>query len=182
VRVLLVEDDQPVAESLRRGLLRYGFQVEWVTTGHAALAHQGPYDVVLLGPGLPDTDGLGVCKALRTRGDRALRLRARPLHRQTAGHGRRRDRDPARRARRRPVGGRQPSGITEEWWLTISHLPPRFSYSYVQRASTVRLAPVSGSVSVNSYRPVSMAEFSSRTSTTVSIFLPTGLFSRKCSK
>lgn len=45
MRVLLVEDDEPVAVSLRRGLLRYGFQVEWVTTGHAALAHQGPYDV-----------------------------------------------------------------------------------------------------------------------------------------
>ncbi|KPI13360.1 two component transcriptional regulator, winged helix family [Actinobacteria bacterium OK006] len=69
MRVLLVEDDEPVAESLRRGLLRYGFQVEWVTTGHAALAHQGPYDVVLLDLGLPDTDGLDVCKALRTRGD-----------------------------------------------------------------------------------------------------------------
>ena len=27
MRVLLVEDDEPVAESLRRGLLRYGFEV-----------------------------------------------------------------------------------------------------------------------------------------------------------
>jgi len=68
VRVLLVEDDEPVAESLRRGLLRYGFEVEWVTTGGAALAYEGPYDVVLLDLGLPDTDGLDVCKALRTRG------------------------------------------------------------------------------------------------------------------
>ncbi|MBV7696117.1 response regulator transcription factor [Streptomyces sp. TRM70350] len=69
MRVLLVEDDEPVAESLRRGLIRYGFEVEWVTTGRAALAHQGPYDVVLLDLGLPDTDGLDVCKALRERGD-----------------------------------------------------------------------------------------------------------------
>jgi DNA-binding response OmpR family regulator len=69
VRVLLVEDDDPVAESLRRGLIRYGFEVEWVTTGAAALAHEGPYDVVLLDLGLPDTDGLDVCKALRGRGD-----------------------------------------------------------------------------------------------------------------
>nr|WP_197973606.1 MULTISPECIES: response regulator transcription factor [Streptomyces] len=65
----MVEDDEPVAESLRRGLKRYGFEVEWVTTGGAALAHQGPYDVVLLDLGLPDTDGLDVCKALRERGD-----------------------------------------------------------------------------------------------------------------
>ncbi len=69
MRVLLVEDDEPVAGVAASGLLRYGFQVDWVTTGHAALAHQGPYDVVLLDLGLPDTDGLDVCKALRTRGD-----------------------------------------------------------------------------------------------------------------
>ncbi|MER5432130.1 response regulator transcription factor [Streptomyces sp. NPDC002588] len=69
MHVLLVEDDEPVAESLRRGLRRYGFEVDWVTTGAAALAHSGPYDVVLLDLGLPDTDGLDVCKALRGRGD-----------------------------------------------------------------------------------------------------------------
>ncbi|WP_328506495.1 response regulator transcription factor [Streptomyces sp. NBC_00391] len=67
MRVLLVEDDEPVAESLRRGLLRYGFAVEWVNTGGAALSYDGPYDVVLLDLGLPDTDGLDVCKALRDR-------------------------------------------------------------------------------------------------------------------
>jgi two-component system response regulator RegX3 len=69
VRVLLVEDDEPVAESLRRGLLRYGFEVAWVTTGAAALSHAEPYDVVLLDLGLPDTDGLDVCKTLRERGE-----------------------------------------------------------------------------------------------------------------
>ncbi|MFF8969092.1 response regulator transcription factor [Streptomyces sp. NPDC014995] len=69
MHVLLVEDDEPVAASLRRGLKRYGFEVEWVSTGAAALAHTGPCDVVLLDLGLPDTDGLDVCKALRERGD-----------------------------------------------------------------------------------------------------------------
>jgi DNA-binding response OmpR family regulator len=80
VRVLLVEDDDPVARSLRRGLSRYGFEVEWVATGREALALAGdtpapaagggraPYDVVLLDLGLPDADGLDVCKALRERG------------------------------------------------------------------------------------------------------------------
>ncbi|MFG2573284.1 response regulator transcription factor [Streptomyces sp. NPDC048481] len=68
MHVLLVEDDEPVAESLRRGLQRYGFAVDWVTTGAAALAHPGPCDVVLLDLGLPDTDGLDVCRALRDRG------------------------------------------------------------------------------------------------------------------
>ncbi|MGW3650988.1 response regulator transcription factor [Streptomyces sp. NPDC000878] len=69
MRVLLVEDDEPVAQSLRRGLLRYGFEVAWVSTGGAALSHTDPYDVVLLDLGLPDTDGLDVCRALRERGD-----------------------------------------------------------------------------------------------------------------
>ncbi|KRD18906.1 MULTISPECIES: response regulator transcription factor [unclassified Streptomyces] len=68
MHVLLVEDDEPVAESLRRGLKRYGFAVDWVSTGAAALSHPGPYDVVLLDLGLPDTDGLDVCRALRERG------------------------------------------------------------------------------------------------------------------
>jgi two-component system response regulator RegX3 len=69
VRVLLVEDDEPVAQSLRRGLVRYGFEVAWVATGGDALAHEAPYDVVLLDLGLPDADGLDICKALRGRGD-----------------------------------------------------------------------------------------------------------------
>ncbi|GAB2957105.1 response regulator transcription factor [Streptomyces pseudoechinosporeus] len=69
MRVLLVEDDEPIAQSLRRGMTRYGFEVEWVSTGGAALAYEGAYDVVLLDLGLPDTDGLDVCKALRQRGD-----------------------------------------------------------------------------------------------------------------
>ncbi|KOG43248.1 response regulator transcription factor [Streptomyces resistomycificus] len=69
MHVLLVEDDEPVARSLRRGLTRYGFEVDWVTTGAAALAHPEPYDVVLLDLGLPDTDGLDVCRALRERGN-----------------------------------------------------------------------------------------------------------------
>ncbi|MDR6317851.1 response regulator transcription factor [Actinoplanes couchii] len=67
MRVLLVEDDHPVAESLRRGLGRYGFEVEWVTDGRSAL-DAGPCDLVLLDLGLPDTDGLDVCRELRARG------------------------------------------------------------------------------------------------------------------
>ena len=68
MRVLLVEDDEPVAESLRRGLVRYGFDVDWVRTGEAALKAT-PADLVLLDLGLPDTDGLDVCRELRARGD-----------------------------------------------------------------------------------------------------------------
>lgn len=68
MRVLLVEDDEPIAESLRRGLSRYGFEVDWVRTGAEALAADPP-ELVLLDLGLPDTDGLDVCRELRARGD-----------------------------------------------------------------------------------------------------------------
>jgi two-component system response regulator RegX3 len=56
VRVLLVEDDEPVATSLRRGLVRYGFEVEWVATGAEAL-HALPAELVLLDLGLPESTG-----------------------------------------------------------------------------------------------------------------------------
>ncbi|MDX3187205.1 response regulator transcription factor [Streptomyces sp. MN03-5084-2B] len=68
MRVLLVEDDQPIADSLRRGLVRYGYEVTWVRTGTDAL-DAGPADMVLLDLGLPDVDGLDVCRELRARGD-----------------------------------------------------------------------------------------------------------------
>ena len=68
MRVLLVEDDEPVAESLIRGLARYGYDVEWVSTAGAALAAE-PAALVLVDLGLPDMDGLDVCRELRARGD-----------------------------------------------------------------------------------------------------------------
>ncbi|OIJ89797.1 response regulator transcription factor [Streptomyces colonosanans] len=83
MRLLLVEDDEPVAESLLRALP--GGWVEWVTTGAAALAHPGPYDLVLLDLGLPGNDGPAVLRelvkrshvpviVLCARGDRAARV------------------------------------------------------------------------------------------------------------
>ena len=68
MRVLLVEDDEPVAVSLSRGLVRFGYDVEWVSTGAEAL-QAPPVDLVLLDLGLPDTDGLDVCRALRAHSD-----------------------------------------------------------------------------------------------------------------
>ncbi|WP_434446373.1 response regulator transcription factor [Lentzea sp. E54] len=68
MRVLLVEDDEPIAESLTRGLSRYGFEVRWVRTGAEALT-AGDFALVLVDLGLPDMDGLDVCRELRARGD-----------------------------------------------------------------------------------------------------------------
>jgi len=66
MRVLVVEDDATIAEPLRTGLRREGFEVEVVGTGAAALA-AAPHDLVLLDLGLPDLDGRVVCRELRER-------------------------------------------------------------------------------------------------------------------
>ncbi|NEA99033.1 response regulator transcription factor [Streptomyces sp. SID13726] len=68
MRILLVEDDRGTADAMRRGLTRYGYDVTWAATGRAALAAPEP-DLVLLDLGLPDLDGLDVCRELRARGD-----------------------------------------------------------------------------------------------------------------
>jgi DNA-binding response OmpR family regulator len=68
VDVLLVEDDDAIAEPLVKGLEREGFSVVRVATGEAALAAAEP-DVVLLDLGLPDIDGYEVCRRMRTRSE-----------------------------------------------------------------------------------------------------------------
>lgn len=70
-RVLVVEDDRGIAESLVRGLRQAGYAVEDVRTGRAALAAPSP-DVVLLDLGLPDIDGVEVCRRLRARSTAAI--------------------------------------------------------------------------------------------------------------
>jgi two-component system, OmpR family, response regulator RegX3 len=64
MRVLLVEDDDSIAEPLASGLGRYGFQVDRVRTGEEALASASS-DLILLDLGLPDMDGIDVCRRLR---------------------------------------------------------------------------------------------------------------------
>jgi DNA-binding response OmpR family regulator len=64
-QVLLVEDDQAIGQALESSLRLNGYQVHWSTTGTAALAEAGPFDLVLLDLGLPDMDGVDVCRRLR---------------------------------------------------------------------------------------------------------------------
>jgi len=71
VRVLLVEDDGMIGESVRTALRQSGDAVDWVRSGAAAdgtLATER-FDLVLLDLGLPQRDGLDVLRALRARGD-----------------------------------------------------------------------------------------------------------------
>src|ERR1700756_2168184 len=70
-RVLVVEDDPGIATQLVRGLIRAGYETGSVTTGKAALDWPAP-DVVLLDLGLPDMDGVEVCRRLRQSCDAAI--------------------------------------------------------------------------------------------------------------
>ncbi|WP_246849889.1 response regulator transcription factor [Nocardioides xinjiangensis] len=69
-RVLLVEDDDTIARPLVRTLEREGYAVERVTGGLAALevVTSAPPQLVILDLGLPDIDGLDVCRRAREGG------------------------------------------------------------------------------------------------------------------
>jgi DNA-binding response OmpR family regulator len=68
VHVLLVEDEDAIADPLAEGLRREGFTVTRAANGAEALA-AGDSDFVLLDLRLPDMDGLDVCRQIRTRSD-----------------------------------------------------------------------------------------------------------------
>ncbi|MGB8649667.1 MAG: response regulator [Mycobacteriales bacterium] len=66
-RVLVVDDDRPLARALAINLKARGYDVDVALTGRDALAAAGrrPPDVVVLDLGLPDLDGLEVLEGLR---------------------------------------------------------------------------------------------------------------------
>jgi DNA-binding response OmpR family regulator len=68
--VLIVEDDEGIAMPLVRTLGREGYTVERVDEGAAAvdLALAGNVDLMILDLGLPDIDGLEVCRRVRAGG------------------------------------------------------------------------------------------------------------------
>lgn len=73
--MLLVEDDRRMAEPADRFLRNAGFAVDVAPDGETALrlAERTPYDVAVLDLGLPDIDGLEVCRRLRAAGH-AMRI------------------------------------------------------------------------------------------------------------
>jgi two-component system, OmpR family, response regulator MprA len=71
MRILVVDDDRAVRESLRRSLQFNGYQVELAADGQQALdwlAHQRP-DALVLDVMMPRVDGLEVARRLRSAGD-----------------------------------------------------------------------------------------------------------------
>jgi DNA-binding response OmpR family regulator len=69
-RVLVVEDEEDIAFPLVRTLEREGYDVDWVDSGQKALDDVGSRhaDVIILDLGLPDMDGLEVCRKARDNG------------------------------------------------------------------------------------------------------------------
>lgn len=67
LRVLIVEDEAAIAETLAYALAAEGFETRHVTFGARALAEieRGETDFVILDVGLPDMSGFEVCKAIR---------------------------------------------------------------------------------------------------------------------
>jgi DNA-binding response OmpR family regulator len=70
VQVLVVEDDDKIAAPLVRTLEREGYEVERLAEGLPALERlaSGTVDLLLLDLGLPDIDGLDVCRRAREDG------------------------------------------------------------------------------------------------------------------
>src|SRR5215472_9590131 len=67
-RILLVEDDEDVGSELIQALTGHGFRARLAGRGAEALAAAAadPPDLVLLDLGLPDIDGVVLCRRLRT--------------------------------------------------------------------------------------------------------------------
>ena len=72
MRVLLVEDDEMIGQSLKQALAAKGWSVDWVKDGVLAQSAlgDGGYACVLLDLGLPKRDGIEVLRIARSQGDR----------------------------------------------------------------------------------------------------------------
>jgi two-component system, OmpR family, response regulator MprA len=72
MRVLVIEDDDAVRAAVRRALLLGGYEVLQAQNGEEGLlsARTDVPDAIVLDLGLPDIDGIQVCRNLRQTGDR----------------------------------------------------------------------------------------------------------------
>lgn len=65
--ILLVEDDEAIADTLIYAMQREGWQVQWFSVGGLALAYlqENRVDFIILDVGLPDSNGFDVCRQIR---------------------------------------------------------------------------------------------------------------------
>lgn len=75
-RILVVEDEERIAQFLKRGLIYEGYRVDVALDGLVGLemARDQPPDLVILDWMLPKLDGLEVCRRLRAASDDVLIL------------------------------------------------------------------------------------------------------------
>ncbi|TDQ00664.1 response regulator transcription factor [Labedaea rhizosphaerae] len=66
-RLLVIEDDETIGSALESSLSRHGHAVRWMRNGHDALRDTDghTFDLALVDLGLPDLDGIEVCRRLR---------------------------------------------------------------------------------------------------------------------
>jgi DNA-binding response OmpR family regulator len=69
MRILIVEDDKHLAETVKSGLEESGYAVDWVADGISGLEIVSvyPYDVIILDIMLPGMDGFTICKKIRSK-------------------------------------------------------------------------------------------------------------------
>jgi two-component system response regulator MprA len=72
MRILVVDDEPAVRESLRRALQLEGYDVDLAADGEGALSrlHANSVDAVVLDVSMPKLDGLETCRRLRSEGNR----------------------------------------------------------------------------------------------------------------
>lgn len=72
MRILIVEDEEKLAEATKKGLELKGFTVDWIADGEKArtrmMLYRDEYDLVLLDLMLPGVDGGTICKDVREAG------------------------------------------------------------------------------------------------------------------
>ncbi len=70
MRILLVDDDQPLTEILRQSLIEQHYAIDIATDGEAGWEYACvfDYDLILLDVMLPKLDGISLCERLRARG------------------------------------------------------------------------------------------------------------------
>jgi two-component system OmpR family response regulator len=72
MRILAIEDNHKLADSIARGLRQEGYAVDYLTNGlegeKRIFMNQSDYDLVILDIGLPDKNGLEICRSMREKG------------------------------------------------------------------------------------------------------------------
>lgn len=72
MRILIVEDEDKLADALKRGLEKKGFAVDWLSDAEKArtriMLYRKEYDLVILDLMMPGIDGATICKEAREHG------------------------------------------------------------------------------------------------------------------